>query len=110
MTHAIRNAQDATPQVGSIEVRLLAADGRVVIEIKDTGIGMDPGFVRDHLFKPFDSTKGTKGMGIGAYQVRETLRAAGGDVDVESSPGKGTVVRMILPASEALRATERSVA
>jgi putative PEP-CTERM system histidine kinase len=110
ITHAIRNAQDATPVIGSIEVRLNAMGRTVCIEVRDTGVGMAPDFVRDHLFKPFDSTKGTKGMGIGAYQIRETLRAAGGDVDVESVPGEGTIVRMTLPATEDLSAAERSVA
>jgi signal transduction histidine kinase len=110
ITHAIRNAQDATPQLGSIELRVLVTGAKVCIEIKDTGVGMDPLFVRDHLFKPFDSTKGTKGMGIGAYQIRETLIAAGGDVEVESTPGKGTLVRMVLPASDAVPSAERSVA
>ena len=42
------------------------------------------------LFRPFDSTKGSKGMGIGAYQTREYARWLGGDVEVQSTPGKGT--------------------
>lgn len=97
VTHAVRNAQDATPAEGRVQVRLSAADGRCVIEVADTGAGMEAEFVRQHLFKPFDSTKGVKGMGIGAYQMRETLRAAGGDIDVESEVGRGTLMRMTLP-------------
>ena len=50
---------------------------------------MDAEFVRHRLFRPFDSTKGSKGMGIGAYQVREYARSLGGDVEVQSRPGKG---------------------
>ena len=41
--------------------------------------------MRHRLFRPFDSTKGSKGMGIGAYQVREYARALGGDVEVWSA-------------------------
>jgi signal transduction histidine kinase len=56
----------------------------------DDGAGMDEEFLRQRLFRPFDSTKGSKGMGIGAYQVREYVRSLGGDVDVHSTPGVGT--------------------
>jgi len=54
-------------------------------------------FIRDRLFKPFDSTKGSKGMGIGAYQAREYVRSLGGDVAVESTPGVGTRFTIQLP-------------
>ncbi len=90
LIHAIRNAQDATPDDGTIEVRLDEAGGSVTITVADTGAGMDETFVRDRLFKPFDSTKGTQGVGIGAYQIKEALRSVGGRLDVHSAPGAGT--------------------
>ncbi len=58
---------------------------------------MDAEFVRQRLFRPFDSTKGSKGMGIGAYQTREYARWLGGDVEVQSTPGKGTDFCIRLP-------------
>jgi signal transduction histidine kinase len=61
---------------------------------------MEPEFVRDRLFRPFDSTKGAKGMGIGAYQAREYVRVLGGDVEVQSSPGCGTSFSISLPVFE----------
>jgi putative PEP-CTERM system histidine kinase len=97
--HAIRNAQDATPIDGAVTVTLSSEPGRVRIEVADTGCGMDPEFVRSELFKPFHSTKGAKGMGIGAYQIRETMQAAGGDVEVNSEPGVGTTLCMWLPSA-----------
>jgi putative PEP-CTERM system histidine kinase len=97
IVHAVRNAQDATPSTGRIEVRLEAGQGSARIDVEDNGCGMEPDFVRNELFKPFRTTKGAKGMGIGAYQIRETLRAAGGDVEVLSEVGRGTTVRMSLP-------------
>ncbi len=57
-------------------------------------------FVQDRLFKPFDTTKGSKGMGIGAYQVREYVQSLGGRVEVESEPGRGTQFRLLLPLAE----------
>jgi signal transduction histidine kinase len=97
VNHAIRNAQDATPRDGSITVTVADDAGTAVIEIRDTGSGMDEAFVRDELFKPFSSTKGARGMGIGAYQMRETMRAVGGDIEVESGPGQGTNLRFLVP-------------
>ena len=97
--HVIRNAQEATPAAGRIIVRVASGSGRAVIEVTDSGQGMTPEFMRERLFRPFDSTKGSKGMGIGAYQAREYARSLGGDVEVESSPGRGTVFRIILPAA-----------
>ena len=108
--HAVRNAQDATDAEGRIEVHLFVDADTVYIEVSDTGVGMDPEFIRDHLFKPFDSTKGVKGMGIGAYQIRETIRSAGGDVEVSSEPGNGTILRMKLPVAKMHSDAEKSVA
>jgi putative PEP-CTERM system histidine kinase len=101
LTHLVRNAQDATPPDGSIKLDVSGGESEVVITVADTGCGMDAGFVRDRLFRPFDSTKGAKGMGIGAYQVRHLVRLAGGEVDVTSEPGQGTVFRLRIPAAEA---------
>ena len=58
-----------------------------------------PEFIRDRLFKPFDSTKGSQGMGIGAHQAREFARDMGGELIVASEPGNGTVVALRLPVS-----------
>jgi signal transduction histidine kinase len=57
---------------------------------------MDDAFVRDELFLPFRSTK-SGGYGIGAFQTRELIRMAGGDLEVISEQGFGTTMRIILP-------------
>ncbi len=92
--HGIRNAQDATGADGEVSVELEPNGANCTIRIIDTGAGMDELFVRERLFKPFDSTKGTQGMGMGAYQIRETVRAIGGEVRVQSELDKGT--RLVL--------------
>lgn len=96
--HVLRNAQEATASDGRVCVRAYRQGAEAIVEIEDTGTGMDAAFVAQRLFRPFDSTKGSKGMGIGAYQAREFVRAAGGDVTVASVPGKGTTFRISLPA------------
>jgi signal transduction histidine kinase len=68
--------------------------------VKDNGKGMDAEFIRERLFRPFDSTKGSKGMGIGAYQTREYVQMLGGRVEVQSSPGQGTSFSISLPLEQ----------
>ncbi len=94
--HLIQNAVDATPATGTVKVRL-ARDGRhALVEIADTGHGMDDEFIRDRLFRPFDSTK-TAGMGIGVFESREYVRELGGRIAVVSTPGQGTTFSVHLP-------------
>jgi len=95
--HAIRNAQDATPADGNVVVELTHSASDCQLTICDNGAGMDREFVQERLFRPFDSTKGTEGMGIGAHQIRETIGSIGGSLAVESSPGKGTTFKFVLP-------------
>ena len=94
--HLLQNALEATPPNGSVTLRAFEEAGQAIIEITDTGSGMDEDFIRTRLFQPFDSTKGA-GMGIGAYECRETLRALDGNIEVSSTPGKGTRFRLNLP-------------
>jgi signal transduction histidine kinase len=63
---------------------------------------MDADFVRNRLFRPFDTTKGDRGMGIGAYEAREFVRQCGGNAEVESSLGTGTRFVISLPLAPAL--------
>ena len=98
--HLIRNAQDATDRDGSISVIAGTSDGVVTIAISDTGCGMTPEFISERLFRPFDSTKGSQSMGIGAYQAREYVRMLRGQLEVRSEEGKGTTFSMRLPLAE----------
>jgi signal transduction histidine kinase len=97
--HVLRNAQDATPADGSITLNLRRESQRAIVEVVDTGAGMDAEFIRNRLFRPFDTTKGDRGMGIGAYEVREFVRKCQGDVQVISTPGQGTRFVISLPLS-----------
>ena len=98
--HLVRNAQDATPDDGSIIVRLFRRSDSAIIEIQDTGSGMDREFIKHRLFRPFDSTKGKAGMGIGVYESRDYVHKLGGDIEVISRVGEGTTFRIRLPISD----------
>lgn len=95
--HVLRNAQDAAGIAGDVRISSERTGGQIVIIITDTGPGMEASFIRERLFRPFDSTKTGRGMGIGAYQVREYVRDAGGTVEVQSAPGSGTRFIIRLP-------------
>lgn len=94
--HLIQNAVEATPLGGKVTARLVKQDEFAIVEIADTGRGMSGQFIRDRLFKPFESTKPT-GMGIGTYESREYVRELGGSIDVESREARGTTLRVALP-------------
>lgn len=98
--HLIQNAQDATPPDGEITLTLKIARGNVVLFIQDTGSGMTEEFISDQLFKPFASTKGLTGMGIGAYQAREYIQKLGGNIDVTSEPGLGSCFSVRIPLAD----------
>ncbi|MDO8860438.1 PEP-CTERM system histidine kinase PrsK [Haliea sp. E1-2-M8] len=95
--HLIQNAQEATPVDGRVTVNLNIDRHQAIVAIADTGRGMDADFLRQRLFRPFESTKGLTGMGIGAFESREYIRQLGGDISVESTPGAGSVFRVKLP-------------
>jgi hypothetical protein len=97
VTNLLLNARDAVVAGGRIQVRTEHRGGRVVLSVADDGCGMSPAFLKESLFRPFQSTK-TKGLGIGMFQSRMVVEAHGGSIQVESEPGKGTTVRVSLPA------------
>ena len=98
--HLIQNAQDATPADGEITLTLKTAKGSVVLFIQDTGSGMTEEFIESRLFKPFESTKGLTGMGIGAYQAREYVKNVGGNMDVTSEEGVGSCFSIRFPLAK----------
>ena len=102
LCHLLRNAQDAAgADGGNVELGYHREGGFARITVRDNGIGMTKEFIETRLFRPFDSTKGAKGMGIGAYQARQFARSLNGDLLVESNPGEGTLIIVELPALEA---------
>jgi len=97
LTNLIENAQEATRDGGDVRIILRYDREAVFIEVMDTGRGMDEGFIRHQLFKPFVSTKGATGMGIGVFEAKEYMRMIGGEVRVRSAVGKGAHFSLVFP-------------
>jgi putative PEP-CTERM system histidine kinase len=96
VTNLVLNAREAITHDGVIQVRTQNDGARVLLAVADNGCGMSRDFVKDSLFRPFQSTK-RKGLGIGLFQCRAIVQAHGGGMQVESEEGKGTTFRVTLP-------------
>jgi hypothetical protein len=97
--HLVQNAIDATREGGGVQVRLSVEADRAVMEVIDTGCGMSEEFVRERLFRPFQTTK-SAGMGIGAFEAAQYVKEIGGRMEADSRPGAGTRIRVILPLQQ----------
>ncbi len=98
VTNLVLNARDAVDTGGRIEVRTELRQGRVVLSVVDNGCGMSRAFLKDSLFRPFQTTK-KKGLGIGLFQARAIVQAHGGGMHVESEAGKGTTFQVSFPVN-----------
>lgn len=95
--HLVQNAQEATANDGEVIIEHDCDEQWARVSIRDNGVGMSEAFLRERLFKPFDSTKGLTGMGIGAFESREYVRQIGGDIVVQSTEGAGSNFTVSLP-------------
>jgi CheY-like chemotaxis protein len=107
------NARDAMPNGGTLTIstRQDRVDkDRVIVCVADTGSGMPPEVVA-RAFDPFFTTKPPgKGTGLGLSQVYGIVRQVGGDVTIETAPGKGTKINIALPIAQAVAEHERAEA
>jgi CheY-like chemotaxis protein len=110
------NARDAMPAGGRLTIATQREPRRgrapvgpyVGISVADTGCGM-PAEVQARAFEPFFTTKGIgRGTGLGLSMVASAMRQMNGEVKLESQPGKGTIVRLLVPAADdtAIEATQ----
>ena len=97
--HLVQNALDASRPAGRVWVKVGRYSGQVKVEVGDSGTGMTEEFVRTKLFRPFNTTKHS-GMGIGSYESFQYVRELGGSMAVDSRPGAGTVITVLLPLFE----------
>lgn len=96
LQHLQQNAMDASEKGQKIVHKIELVDSEIHWHIIDKGKGMAVDFIRQQLFKPFSTTKGNTGMGIGVYQCRYLLQSFGGDLVIQSEIDKGTDCIIIL--------------
>jgi signal transduction histidine kinase len=100
--HLIENASRYTPSGGKIDIRTFCKDSIAVIEITDTGIGIDSK-IHDRIFERFyraDEAHSTRGFGLGLPITRAIIERHNGTIVVESEVGKGSTFRVTLPTMQ----------
>ncbi|NMP30547.1 PEP-CTERM system histidine kinase PrsK [Thalassotalea sp. M1531] len=100
VNHLVQNAQEATSEGGWVNIDANISDNVIEIEITDNGCGMSEDFIKQRLFKPFDTTKGNAGMGIGVYEAKQYIESIGGKIKVKSIEGQGSTFTLLLPINE----------
>ena len=94
----VLNAVQAMPTGGHLTISTSTSDDKLVMAIRDTGSGMTSDQIKQ-IFEPFSTTK-SRGLGLGMPYAQKIIQQHGGDIIVESQPGKGTEVRIELPATK----------
>jgi putative PEP-CTERM system histidine kinase len=106
--NALESGDPALVAQPEVRVRVYRQGDSAVIEVADDGVGMSADFIRDRLFKPFNSTK-QAGMGIGTYESQQYVQSIGGRIDVDSQPGKGTTFRVALRLADPAEAEQEAL-
>jgi two-component system, cell cycle sensor histidine kinase and response regulator CckA len=101
LANLIINAADAMPSGGKLRVRTILHNQNLIIEVIDTGIGMDEITIHRCL-DPFFTTKGDKGTGLGLSMVYGIIHRHYGNIEVESTVGKGTKISLLFPVKNVL--------
>jgi signal transduction histidine kinase/ActR/RegA family two-component response regulator len=103
LTNLVLNAVDAMPAGGTLQIRThsnrwadTGSPAYMVVEVNDTGTGMDEE-TRKRCLEPFFTTKGNRGTGLGLSVVHGTMQRHEGHLEINSAPGQGTSIRLLFP-------------
>jgi len=99
VTNLIFNGVDAMPDGGVLTLSTSDENGKVLLSVQDTGTGMTED-VRNRIFDPFFSTKGSGGTGLGLSEVYGTIKRHSGEIVVESEVGVGTKVSLVFDKAD----------
>ena len=97
LNHLLQNSQEATADDGWVKITAEFSENKLYINIVDNGCGMSATFIAERLFKPFDTTKGNAGMGIGVYEAKQFIEGVNGSIKVFSKENKGSQFKIVIP-------------
>jgi len=97
LNHLLQNAQEATNEDGWVKIIAEMDANHLQVSIIDNGCGMSAEFIANRLFKPFDTTKGNAGMGIGVYEAKQFIESVNGTMQVTSSENEGSHFKIVIP-------------
>ncbi|MCP3688606.1 MAG: GHKL domain-containing protein [Gammaproteobacteria bacterium] len=100
VVNLVKNALEASPAEHAVSINMSLDSAMLQITVTDRGEGMSRDFIDNHLFEPFVTRRKENGLGIGMFQVQETITELDGEIAVESEIGQGTSVTIKLPARE----------
>lgn len=106
IVNLVHNAQEASEADAVVGASLTRDGANARLVIRDRGCGMDETFLRERLFRPFATTKGNAGMGIGMHETRDYIESLGGMLEVVSETGVGTEVTLTVPLLDGQRAVD----
>ena len=99
LVNLLTNSIESFDGQGRVRLETSSSGGRVILSVSDNGSGIEKEFLESSLFRPFQTTK-KKGIGIGMFLSKRIVEAHGGNIEVESKPGRGTTFRILLPVHE----------
>ena len=97
LNHLLQNAQEATNESGWVKISAEIISNNLHVAIVDNGCGMSMDFIKNRLFKAFDTTKGNAGMGIGVYEAKQFAESLGGTMQVTSFENEGSSFTLVIP-------------
>jgi len=100
LNHLLQNAQEATNEDGWVKIIVEMMTNDLHISITDNGCGMSADFIANRLFKPFDTTKGNAGMGIGVYEAKQFIESVNGTMQVTSCENEGSHFKIVIPCEK----------
>ncbi|RMG04623.1 MAG: hypothetical protein D6726_03025 [Nitrospirae bacterium] len=100
LLNLINNAVQAMPDGGRLGIKAEVVGDEIMVSVSDTGMGI-PSDVLQRIFEPFFTTKKDKGTGLGLPISYRIVQEHGGRIEVKSTPGKGSVFRVVLPLKRA---------
>ncbi len=99
IVNILLNAIEVSPERGNVVLKTYVENGEVILAISDQGCGMSESFIKESLFKPFNTTK-EGGLGVGLFHCKSIIDAHNSRIEVKSREGEGSTFEIFLPIAQ----------